>query len=139
MLTRVLLALAILVGSAAGAFAAEPKVVALGLTDHATSKEEVANGEGLTEPGLKTGAVAYVLVEGVAEGDQVTVRLMNGEESLMHNVLTVEPGTERVFLQAGKTAVPAGGWPEGSYSAKLEIVSGGDMVVEQSSDPITLD
>ncbi len=139
MLTRVLLALAILVGSAASAWAAEPTIAALGLTDHATSEEEAATPDALAKPNSKTGGVAYVLVEGVEDGDRVTVRLMNEDASLMHNVVTVEGGAERVFLQAGKTGVPAGGWPEGEYSAKVEVVRGGDMVLEKSSEPITLD
>ncbi|XSG81895.1 MAG: hypothetical protein ACPW61_12595 [Methyloligella sp. ZOD6] len=139
MLTRVLFALVVVFGTVPGAMAAEPEVVALGLTDHATSEAEVSKGDALATPGIDTGGVAYVLVDGLEDGDAVTVRLMNEGNSLMHNVATAEGGKARVFLQAGKTGVPAGGWPEGGYSAKVEVVRSGETVLEQSSEAMTFD
>ncbi|MFD0985941.1 hypothetical protein [Methyloligella solikamskensis] len=134
MLTRVLLTLIILMGGVSGALAGEPEIVALGLTDHATSAAEAEKGEALAVPGQKSGGVAYVVVDGLDKGDEVTVRLMNEGKSLMHNVATAETAGGKVFLQAGKTGVPAGGWPEGDYTAKVEIKRGADMLVEKTSE-----
>jgi hypothetical protein len=40
-------------------------------------------------------------------------------------------------LQAGKKAVPAGGWPqEWKYSAHVKITRDGKTLIEQSTDPI---
>ncbi|ODA66186.1 hypothetical protein A7A08_02833 [Methyloligella halotolerans] len=139
MLTRVLFAIGLLLAPVASAWAADPEVVALGLTDHATSVAEIGKGDALPAPTRETGGVAYLVLDGAEPGDRVTVRLMNEGKSLMHNVATVEKGGEEVFLQAGKTGVPAGGWPEGSYTAKVEIVRGGDVVLEKSSEPVTFD
>ena len=48
--------------------------------------------------------------------------------------------TGRKFsMQAGKRGVPAGGWPEGSYSAKVTITRDGKTLIEQSSKPVAFE
>ena len=42
-------------------------------------------------------------------------------------------------MQAGKRGVPAGGWPEGNYSAKVTITRNGKTLIEQSSKPVAFE
>jgi hypothetical protein len=35
----------------------------------------------------------------------------------------------------GKSGVPAGGWPEGSYSAEVKITRDGKTLLEETSKP----
>src|SRR5262245_14841039 len=84
-------------------------------------------------------AGGYVLVGELKNGDTVEVELFNDERSLMHNTQTLAEDQGSVLLQAGKRGVPAGGWPEGSYHAKLTITRGGKPLVEQSSKPIAFE
>jgi hypothetical protein len=43
------------------------------------------------------------------------------------------------LLQAGKRGVPAGGWPEGTYSARLKVTRDGKTLIEQSSKPVAFE
>jgi hypothetical protein len=81
--------------------------------------------------------VAYVLVGELKKGDIVEIALVNEDRSLLHNTQTVAEDQGSVLLQAGKRGVPAGGWPEGSYHAKVTITRDGKPLVEKSSDPVT--
>ena len=139
MLTRVLFALALLCGLTVAAFAEDAKVLALGLADHAVTQEEVEKGEALNVPKFNTPAVAYVLAGGLKKGDTVDVELFNNGKSLMRNTETAGEDGGKVLVQAGKRGVPAGGWPEGSYSAKATITRDGKKLVEQTSTPIPLE
>ena len=44
-----------------------------------------------------------------------------------------------VLLLAGKTGVPAGGWPQRQYTAKVTVTRDGKTVAEQESDPISIE
>jgi hypothetical protein len=138
MLTRALFALALICGTAATASAQDAKVLALGLADHAATQEELEKGEALNAPKFNTPAVAYVLAGDLKKGDTVEIALFNEDRSLMHNTQTLAEDQAKLLLQAGKRGVPAGGWPEGSYHAKVTITRDGKTVVEQSSKPIAL-
>jgi hypothetical protein len=54
----------------------------------------------------------------------------------MRNPGTAGEDGAKVLVQAGKRGVPAGGWPEGSYHAKVTITRDGKTLVEQSSKPV---
>jgi hypothetical protein len=138
MLTRALFALALICGMAATAAAEDAKILALGLADHAVTQEEIEKGEALKTPKFNTPAVAYVLAGGLKKGDTVDVELFNNDNSLMRNTETAGEDGAKVLVQAGKRGVPAGGWPEGSYHAKVTITRDGKTLIEQSSNPIAL-
>jgi hypothetical protein len=136
MLTRALFALALICGMAATATAEDAKVVALGLADHAVNQEELEKGEAQSTPKFNTPAVAYALAAGLKKGDTVDIELFNNDNSLMRNTGTAGEDGAKVLVQAGKRGVPAGGWPEGSYHAKVTITRDGKTLVEQSSKQI---
>ena len=138
MLTRALFALALICGMSSAAFAEDAKVLALGLADHAVTQEELEKGEAQSTPKFNTPAVAYALAGGLTKGDTVEVELFNNDNSLMRNTGTAGEDGAKVLVQAGKRGVPAGGWPEGNYHAKVTISRDGETLVEQSSKPIAL-
>ncbi len=117
------------------AFAEDTKVLALGLTDHKVTEEELRKGDKLPAPHFNTPAVAYVLATNLKKGDVVEIALMNGKASLLHNTQELAEDQASLLLQAGKTGVPAGGWPEGTYTASLEIKRDGKSLISQSSEP----
>jgi hypothetical protein len=136
MLTRVLFALALICGLAAAASAEETKVLALGIADHEVTQEELEKGAALKVPRFNTPALAYVLAGDLEKGDIVEVELFNDNKSLLHNTQTLGEDQAKLLLQAGKRGVPAGGWPEGSYHAKLTITRDGKTLIEKTSDPV---
>jgi hypothetical protein len=139
MLTRVLFALVLVCGMASAVSAEEIKVLALGITDHEVTQQELESGAALPAPHFNTPAVAYVLAAGVKKGDTVEISLNLGDKSLLHNTQELVEDKESILLQAGKRAVPAGGWPEGSYHAKLTITRDGKPLIEQTSTPMAFD
>ena len=139
MLTRVLFALIVTVGFAATASEQDAKVLALGVTDHEVTQEEAEKGATLPVPRFNTPAIAYVLAADLKKGDTVEVALFNEDKSLLHNTQTLGEDQAKLLLQAGKRGVPAGGWPEGSYSAKVTITRDGKTLIEQSSKPVPFD
>ena len=138
MLTRVLFAL-VLLGASAPASAEEAKVLALGLTDHEVTQEELDKGAALPAPHFNTPAIAYASVADLKKGDTVEFTLVNGDTPLLRNTETLAGDEAEYLLQAGKRGVPAGGWPEGSYHAALKVTRDGKTLIEQSSQPIPFD
>ena len=137
MLTRALFALALICGMAATAAAQDAKVLALGITDHEATTAELETGAAVPAPHFNTAAIAYVLAAGLKKGDIVEIALVNGETPLLRNTATLAEDQGRFLLQAGKRGVPAGGWPEGTYHAKLTITRNGKTLIEKSSSPIS--
>jgi len=136
MLTRALFAVFLLVGAAGAAFAQDTTVVALGLTDHVVTQDELVSGAELAAPKLDSAGVAYVLVAHAKKGDKIELHLAKDGKSLMHNVRELEADEDGVLVLAGKTGVPAGGWPDGSYTAKVKVTRGGETLAEQETDAI---
>jgi hypothetical protein len=136
MLTRALLVLALICGIAGAAFAAETKVLAFGLADHAVTEEELGKGEAPPAPRFNSPGVAYALIADLKKGDVVELGLIKDGKKLMHNTETLAEDRTSFLLQAGKGAVPAGGWPEGSYQAELKVMRDGKPLIEQSTAPI---
>jgi hypothetical protein len=139
MLTRVLFALIVIAGFAAAASAQDAKVLALGITDHEVTQEEAGKGAALPVPRFNTPAIAYVLAAGLKKGDAVEVALFNEDRSLLHDTQTLSEDQAKLLLQAGKRGVPAGGWPEGTYSARLKVTRDGKTLIEQSSKPVAFE
>jgi len=139
MLTRVLFALIVTVGFTIAASAQEAKVLALGVTDHEVTQEEVEKGAALPVPRFNSPAIAYILAADLKKGDTVEVALFNEDNSLLHNTQTLSEDQAKLLLQAGKRGVPAGGWPEGSYSAKVTVTRDGKTLIEQSSKPVAFE
>jgi hypothetical protein len=139
MLTRVLFAVALLFSLASAAWAEEAKVVALGVTDHVVTEDELAKGEALPQPHFNTPGVAYALVKNLKKGDEVEVVLTKDGASLMHNLREADADGQTVLLLAGKSGVPAGGWPKGSYTAHVTVMRDGKPVAEQETDAIPFD
>jgi hypothetical protein len=139
MLTRALFALALICGMAGPAAAEDAKVLALGITDHEATQEEIEKGEALKAPHFNTPAIAYVLTADLKRGDTVEIALVNEDRSLLHNTQTLTEDQAKLLLQAGKRGVPAGGWPEGTYRAKVTITRDGKTLIEQSSKLIVLE
>jgi hypothetical protein len=136
MLTRVLFALALICGTAAAASAEETKVLALGLADREVTQEELEKGSAQPAPRFNSPAIAYVLAANLKQGDTVEITLVNGDTPLLHSTETLAEDRPSHLLQAGKRGVPAGGWPEGTYQAKLTITRDGKPLIEQTSTPI---
>jgi hypothetical protein len=139
MLTRVLFALIVTVGFTLAASAQEAKVLALGVTDHEVTQEEAEKGAALPVPRFNTPAIAYVLFADLKKGDTVEVALFNEDKSLLHNTQMLREDQAKLLLQAGKRGVPAGGWPEGSYSARVTVTRDGKTLIEQSSKPVAFE
>ena len=139
MLTRALLALLVISCAMWPASAEDTKVVALGLADHAVAEAELAEGATLAPPRFNTGGVAYVLLGNAKKGDEVRIELRHGGTSLMHNAGTLGEDKAQVLLLAGKRGVPAGGWPEGTYTAAVKVTREGKPVLEQESKPIAFE
>jgi hypothetical protein len=118
---------------------AKTTVVSLGITDHKVDEKELLKRMALPKPRFNSAGVAYGWVAHVKKGDRVELHLRLDGKSLMHNVREVDEEDTDVLLMAGKTGVPAGGWPKGQYSATMTVTRGGDTVVEQESDPISFD
>ena len=125
--------------SISGALAGETSVLALGLTDHKVSEEELRKGDNLAAPHFNTPAVAYVLASNLKKGDTIEIALKNGTTPLLHNIQELTEDQASLLLQAGKTGVPAGGWPEGTYTAAFELKRDGKPLINQSSEPVPFD
>jgi hypothetical protein len=136
MLTRVLLALVLACAAAGASLAQETTVVALGLTDHKVSEEELQGGAALPAPKFNTPGVAYSYVAHARQGDTVEVTLKKDGEPLMRNMRELDADEDGVLLMAGKTGVPAGGWPDGAYSAHVKVTRNGKDVAVKETDPI---
>jgi hypothetical protein len=136
MLTRALLALLVFSCAIFPVSAEDTKVVALGLTDHPVTEAELAKGEALAVPRFNSPGVAHALIANAKKGDTVEVNLMKDKTSLMHNAETLDADKATFLIQAGKTGVPAGGWPHGAYTAKVKVTRDGNAVIEQSSEPV---
>jgi hypothetical protein len=117
----------------------ETSVVALGITDRKVSEEELRKGDKLPTPHFNTPAVAYVLATNLKKGDSVEIALKNGNTPLLHNIQELTADQPSLLLQAGKTGVPAGGWPEGTYTAAFEVKRGGKSLINKSSEPVPFD
>ncbi len=136
MLTRVLFLVVLACTAASSTFAGDAKIVALGLSAREVTVDDLAKGTP-PAPKFNTPAIAYVLASDLKQGDTVEVSLANGEGPLITNSETLPADKETYLLQAGKRAVPAGGWPqEWTYSAKVKITRDGKTLIEQSTDPI---
>jgi hypothetical protein len=136
MLTRVLLAVVLLLGLASAAVAEDAEVTALGLADHVVTEDELAKGEALSAPKFNTPGVAYALVKNLKKGDTVEVVLTKDGKPLMQNIRELDADGEPVLLLAGKSGVPAGGWPEGRYTAHVTVTRDGETIAEQETDAI---
>ena len=142
MLTRALFSLVLVLGAVApiaSGGAGEAKVLALGLSDHEVTQEELETGAALPAPRFNTGGVAYGLVADLKKGDAVEVALIKDGKSLHHNSETLTEDKAQFLLQAGKRGVPAGGWPEGQYAAALKVTRDGATLIEQASTPIPIE
>ena len=118
------------------ASAEDTKVVALGLADRIVTEAELAAGAALAVPRFNSPGVAYALIGNAKKGDTVQVDLKKGDKSLMHNVETLGEDKATFLLLAGKRGVPAGGWPEGTYTAVVKVTRDGKPVIEQESEPV---
>ena len=135
MLTRVLLASVLAVGLAAAASAEDAKIRGLGLTDHVVTEAELENGDALPPPRFNSPGIAYVWASDLKKGDTVDISLNKEGQSLMRNTETLAEDKANFVLMAGKSGVPAGGWPEGSYSAEVKIARDGKTLLEEKSKP----
>ena len=136
MLTRVLFAAFLLVAVPGAVWAQDTAVAALGLTDHKVTEDELMSGAEFAAPKLDTAGVAYVLVAHAKKGDTIELHLVKDGTSLMHNVRELDADEDGVLVMAGKTGVPAGGWPSGQYTARVKVMRGGETIAEQETDAI---
>ena len=96
MLTRVLIAVVLILGLAGAVSAEEIKVEALGITDHAVSQEGLEKGEALAKPKFDSPGIAHGMVANVKKGDTVVVSLVKDGSPLMHNTRTLEVDEDHV-------------------------------------------
>jgi len=150
MLTRALFAFVLITGLAAmiglGAQAlageepasgqTETKVLALGITVHEVTVEELEKGATPPAPRFNTPALAYVLAANLKKGDMVQLRLWNEDKAVVRNEETLESDKAKYLLLAGKRGVPPGGWPDGTYHAELTITRDGKPLITENTKPI---
>jgi hypothetical protein len=139
MLTRALLALMLIAGVVATAAAEDAKIRGLGLTDHVVTEAELEKGDALPPPRFNSPGVAYVWASDLKKGDTVDITPYTDAQSLMRNTETLAEDKPNFILMAGKSGVPAGGWPEGSYSAEVKITRDGKTLLEQKSKPMVFE
>jgi hypothetical protein len=139
MLTRVLLALALIAGLVEAASAEDAKIRSLGLTDHVVTEAELEKGASLPPPRFNSPGVAYVWASDLKKGDTIDITLNKDGKSLMRNTETLAEDKPNIILLAGKSGVPAGGWPEGSYSAEVKITRDGKTLLEEKSKPMVFE
>lgn len=139
MLTRVLFTSVLISGLAAAASAEETKVAALGIADHPVTQEELESGSDLPSPRFNTPAVAYALVAEAKKGDVIVVTLVHEGGALMNNTEEVGADGAKVLVQAGKSGVPAGGWPEGTYHADVKVTRDGKPLINEKSEPVAFE
>jgi hypothetical protein len=139
MLTRVLFALIAVCAMTSAAWSEDTKIVALGIADHAVTQDELAKGDAPPAPHYNTAGVAYALASNLKKGDAVEVWLKHEGLFSIRNAETLAEDKPTYLLQAGKQGVPAGGWPEGEYSAVVKIVRDGKTLIEEKSKPIRID
>jgi hypothetical protein len=136
MLTRVLFLSVLIGGMASVAWAEDAKVVTLGLAAREVTVDDLAKGTP-PAPKFNTPAIAYVLASDLKKGDTVEISLANVDGPLLTNSETLTEDKDTELVQAGKKAVPAGGWPqEWKYSARVKITRDGKTLIEQATDPI---
>ncbi len=117
----------------------QAKLVALGLTDHEVTPEELEKGTPLPVPRFNTPAMAYVWAANLQKGDVVEIALKNGKELVVRNEETLADDKPKYLLLAGKRGVPPGGWPEGTYHAEVKITRDGKPVISESTKPIAFE
>jgi hypothetical protein len=100
---------------------------------------ELEKGDALPPPRFNTPGVAYVWASGLKKGDTVDIILNKEGQSLMRNSKTLAEDEANFVLMAGKSGVPAGGWPEGSYSAEAKITRDGKTLLEEKSKPMAFE
>jgi len=135
MLTRALLAVLVVLGASAPAFAEDAKVLALGLAGREITADDLAKATPPV-PRFNTPAIAYVLAADLKKGDVVEISLSTEEKPLLSNSETLAEDKQTFMLLAGKRGVPAGGWPEWKYFAAVKITRDGKTLIEQSTPPI---
>lgn len=139
MLTRVLLAAMLVAGIAATTAAEDAKIRGLGLTDHVVTEAELEKGDALPPPRFNSPGIAYVWASDLKKGDTVDITLNKDDQSLMRNSETLAEDKPNTILMAGKRGVPAGGWPEGSYSAEVKITRDGETLLTEKSKPMVFE
>jgi hypothetical protein len=139
MLTRMLMASLLGAAFVATASAENAKICGLGLTDHVVTEAELEKGDALPPPRFNSPGVAYVWASDLKKGDTVDITLNKDGQSLMRNTETLAEDKPNTILMAGKSGVPAGGWPEGSYSAEVKITRDGKALLEEKSKPMVFE
>jgi len=114
----------------------ETKVLALGITVHEVTEEELEKGETPPAPRFNTPALAYVLAANLKKGDMVQLRLWNEDKAVVRNEETLESDKAKYLLLAGKRGVPPGGWPNGTYHTELTITRDGKPLITENTKPI---
>jgi hypothetical protein len=139
MLTRVLLASVLVVAFGVAASAEDAKIRGLGLTDHVVTEAELEKGDALPPPRFNSPGIAYVWASDLKKGDTVDITLNKDGQSLMRNTEMLAEDKPNTILLVGKKGVPAGGWPEGSYSAEVKVTRDGKTLLEQKSKPMVFE
>jgi hypothetical protein len=83
--------------------------------------------------------VAYAWIAHPKKGDTVEVALTKDGKPLMHNTREVDADESDVLVQAGKTGVPAGGWPDGGYTVRVTVTRDGKPIIEQETEAVPFD
>lgn len=136
MLTRVLFALVLTCGGTGITLAQETTLVGLGVADHKVSEDELQGGAALATPKFNTAGIAYAYVAHAMKDDVIEITLKKDGKSLMSNKQELDADEAGVLVQAGKTGVPAGGWPEGTYTAHVKVTRGGKELIAEESEPV---
>jgi hypothetical protein len=141
MLTRALFTLVLIVYALAGGrlAAEETKLVKLSISDHEVTQAELEEGAELRVPRFNTPAVAFAWAANLKKGDVVEVTLANDDKPLLRNTETLGEDKASYLLQAGKRGLPAGGWPEGAYTAQVKITRDGKPLLSEASEPVAFE
>jgi hypothetical protein len=123
----------------AAQFAYQPTVLAqFGMADGAVDMDDVTDGvwEGFV-PKQAAPLVLYGLAVNGQTGDQLALELRGPEGVIAQsNGAALDRRKAQWFAFAGKKA-PAGGWPAGQYSTRVQILRGG-VVLDSRESQFTL-
>ncbi len=120
-----------------GGVTASPKLLAIGITTHKVTADELAKGETPATPKFNTPAVAYAMVGDLRQGDVVTLSFFGAAgHEILHSTETEPSDKAKTLLLAGRLGVPVGGWDPVTYYAQVTVTRGGKTVLDRRTKPV---
>lgn len=110
-------------------------LLAIGLTDHVITLDELEAGTPLASPSRETPVIAYMWAINLQKGDVVDVEITYGGKVVVKNSESLDRNKAQLMLFTGKKA-PPGGWLEGTYASEAQVTRGGEPVFKGSQTTV---